>query len=238
MRMRLIKGGYMSKLATFIVLTAFILAATFAPAEAVQYERMKGEYGHFTVEPGKVYIWEWTNGDDKEDADVQMPPECCGGQTAAIAPAAPGKVKATVPAVVSVADAREIMDIIQAMKAAVQSKDVQGLMKYFAPDSTIEMVISSAQGVAHTEMDRDEYEKSLIDGWAAITEYEYDTSNETITARGDGKGLMVEADVHESMMTGGKKVTGKTHEILMLEKRSGKYLITKVIARSTLSVSP
>lgn len=234
--MRFIKRGLMSKFAIFIVLTAFLSAAAFAPAVAgaVQYERMKGQYGHFTVEPGKVYIWEWTEDKDEEGADAETAPECCDDQIAAIKSAAIGKGEA---AVVSVADAREIKDIIEAIKAAAESKDIQGLMKYFAPESTVEIVVISAQGVSRTEMNREEYEKTIIEGWAQTTEYEYSTSNESIIARGDGKGLMVEANVHESMMMDGKKVTSNTHEILMLEKRSGRYLIIKVIARSTLSVS-
>jgi hypothetical protein len=124
---------------------------------------------------------------------------------------------------ISEEDVRKISNEIQ---TSAINKDIEGTMKFFAPNIIINVTADTPFGPQRMRLSPEEYEAETKRGWAVASEYEYRRENEKIMISEDRRSATAEMDVVESMVIEGRKFRSKTHETVTLEIVDGKILVT------------
>lgn len=132
----------------------------------------------------------------------------------------------------------QIRKIIVAMAAAANQKDVDGLMKYMAPDITIKLTLRVGKGSQELNLSRDEYQQYLRQGFEATERYSGKYTNLKIQIAPNGKtGTATHTLVEEAKLKG-QPVTlmSTSQETITFEHINGEILATAVTGDSTIVV--
>jgi len=84
-----------------------------------------------------------------------------------------------------------IRQLVDAVQAAVDQRDTNGVMKFVAPQATIDLTIQSAMGSQQLRLTRAEYERYLQKGFAMIDRYNSKISNLKIQIASNRKSATV-----------------------------------------------
>ena len=125
----------------------------------------------------------------------------------------------------------DIWNIMDEVKIATLDKDIEGVMKHLAPSVVINVYLSSPYGPQKKPMSREEYQKETLKGWSMTTDNEYRRENEEIIKiSDDGQTAVVETDVIESYVMGGRTIHTSTHERVTLQVVDREILVTRINA--------
>lgn len=140
-----------------------------------------------------------------------------------------------VPAFVHAAaiDENMIKQMIAKIDNAITAKNATEVAKSISPNAQIVLNISIKGNKQVINMTKDQYFKVLQEGWSMYQNYKYSRSNMKIKLENSNRAL-VTADVFESMIVNGQKISGSSKEEVYIELIDGTPLITKVVGYTTM----
>lgn len=124
-------------------------------------------------------------------------------------------------------EARVVATLDQ-IESAVRDKDVSGVVRHFAPDASIRLVMPPSAGGQILELSVAEYAKLLRDGWAMAAESTYAVEDIQIEISADGRSAEVSDTTVETMKVQGQTLSSRTRERFSVESRGGRLLITRL----------
>jgi len=125
----------------------------------------------------------------------------------------------------------DIWNIMDEVKIATLDKDIEGVMKHLAPSVVINVYLNSPYGPQKVPMSREEYQGKTLKGRSMSTDNEYRRENEEIIKiSDDGQTAVVETDVIESYVMGGRTIHTSTHERVTLQVVDREILVTRINA--------
>ncbi|MBW4693187.1 MAG: nuclear transport factor 2 family protein [Lyngbya sp. HA4199-MV5] len=132
----------------------------------------------------------------------------------------------------------QIRKILAAMAAAANQKDVEGLMKYMAPDITIKLTLRVGKGSQELNLSRAEYKQYLQQGFEATERYSGKYTNLKIQIAPNGKTGTATYTLVEEAKLKGQPVTliSTSQETITFEHIKGEILATAVMGDSTIVV--
>lgn len=121
-----------------------------------------------------------------------------------------------------------VMATFDQIETAVRAKDVSGVVRHFAPDAIIRLVMPPAAGGQTLELSVADYARMLQDGWAMAADSTYAVENIVIEISADGRSAEVSDTTVESMKVQGRTISSRTQERFSVESRSGSPVITRL----------
>jgi ketosteroid isomerase-like protein len=121
-----------------------------------------------------------------------------------------------------------VVAIFHEMESAVRGKDVSGVVRHFAPDAIIRLVMPRSAGGQILELSVAEYAKMLGDGWAMAAESTYAVEDIAIEISADGRSAEVSDTTVETMKVQGRTISARTRERFSVESRGGRLVITRL----------
>jgi hypothetical protein len=200
---------------------------------------LEGAKGHFKLQPGKVYHWNWkgiekppakTGLPEKPAITVATPPPKAAPAEAGTPPDTIKKkaplVEGGIPAITGEAIAMMMSEI----KEAANKKDVDSIAQYLAPDLVVFLTVNSAGGRQDIRLNKDEYIKKLKDAFSKIPAYSYRSENANIIISRDSKSATIDENIRENVGTREMKAEVVSHQKSAIELRNGQILVTKIVA--------
>jgi hypothetical protein len=200
---------------------------------------LKGDKGHFKLEPGKVYHWDWTGTKEPPKktglpekpaitgapAEVEIPPAAVE-----IPPEAPETetqaVEGEVPAITREAVAMMMSEI----EEAANRKDIDGIAYYLAPELVVLVTADSPSGRKDLRLNKQEYLDKLKQGFSNIPQYYYKSYNVDIIISQDGKSGTVVEDIRKSVGIIEMKTEVVSNQKSAIALRGGRIVVTKTVA--------
>ncbi|MBW4578482.1 MAG: nuclear transport factor 2 family protein [Tildeniella nuda ZEHNDER 1965/U140] len=132
----------------------------------------------------------------------------------------------------------EIRAIFNATKLAAEQKDVEGIMKYMAPNITIKMTLKLDNGSQSLNLTRAQYQQYLQQGFEATQRYSSKYTNLKVKIAPDGKTGTASYTLLEEATLKGQPVTlvSTSQETIKFERIKGEILATAVTSDSTIVV--
>ena len=157
------------------------------------------------------------------------------GSTVATAQQAPDLIKQSRASAMS---ERQIRDIFNAMAAATKQKDVNGIVKYMAPQIAIKMTLRLGKSSQQLNLTREEYRQYLEQGFAITQRYSSQYKNLKIQiASGGQAGTATYTLVEEATLKGQPgRLVSTSQETVKFERLKGQILATAVTSTSTIEV--
>lgn len=127
----------------------------------------------------------------------------------------------------------QALKISKDIEVLSNARDVDGVLKYLAPDVILTMNVHSSSipgGVQTVTLDRVQYEESLRQAWGSAEEYSYKQSDEKVVIQDEGQTAVVSCKIHERVVMGGVAQDNDTEEVSTIRMIDGKPLVTKVVA--------
>jgi hypothetical protein len=150
------------------------------------------------------------------------------GTTAPSAGAETPAARVATAAPVAAADARALM---QQVEAAARARDVQRLAALLAEDCRIELRTRTAGGEAATKFTKAEYVRMLTSGYAAMGDLRaYDYRIDELHVELDAGGATVRAVVRETAVFDDGTVATRSDEVSRVERRGDAVVLVEVIA--------
>jgi hypothetical protein len=200
---------------------------------------LKGDKGHFKLEPGKVYHWDWTGTKEPPKktglpekpaiteapaaveippAAVEIPPEAAKTETQAVEGEAPAITREAVAMMMS------------EIEEAANRKDIDSIAYYLAPDLVVFLTVDSPGGRQDLRLNKEEYLEKLQQGFSKIPAYSYRSENVDIIISQDGKSATIVEDIRETVGTLEAKTEVVSNQKSALEFRGGRIVVTKIVA--------
>lgn len=132
----------------------------------------------------------------------------------------------------------EIRAIFNATKLAAEQKDVEGIMKYMAPNITIKMTLKLGNGSQSLNLSRAQYQQYLQQGFETTQRYSSKYTNLKIKIAPDGKTGTAAYTLMEEATLKGQPVTlvSTSQETIKFERIKGEILATAVTSDSTIEM--
>ncbi len=127
--------------------------------------------------------------------------------------------------------ASQITEMTDQISKAANDRDVAGIMRWLAPNITIELTTTTAPGRSSTlKLTREDYQEFLLQGFAPVRSYRHRYRDLKIQLAPDGKRAIVQGILDEEITYIGIKVTLQAHSQTELEVDliDGKALITRM----------
>jgi hypothetical protein len=113
-----------------------------------------------------------------------------------------------------------------AAEQATQHRDVEGLLRFFAPHTLIEIAIVSPSDSVTLHFSRDEYHQYLLRGFAEASAYQFQRTHMEMQISPDGQSALVHSEMSEETRTHGQFIRSKSTGITRFELLNGEPLIT------------
>lgn len=127
----------------------------------------------------------------------------------------------------AVTEAR-IRGLFAQIESAVRSKDANGVVRHFAPDAVIRLVMPPAAGGQTLELGVQQYARMLEDGWAMAGDSTYAVEDVVIRISPDGRTARVSDTTVESMNVQGRTISSRTREHFAVEARGSRLVVTEL----------
>jgi hypothetical protein len=127
----------------------------------------------------------------------------------------------------------DVVTIMNEVERATLAKDLDGIMKYLAPFVVINVSMESPESTFLTQkvqLSKDQYKEELKKTFSKLTRHEYRRENDIITVSNDKRRALVEMDIMEVIVIGGKEMKTTTHEKTVMEIINGTILVTQIDA--------
>jgi len=126
----------------------------------------------------------------------------------------------------------QVMDVVNRVDAAAEVRDAAAVGDALATDVKITINVDYMGQPQVMHATKNEYVAMLREGWAMYSEYKFEKSNLNIEL--EGSKAYVTADVYETMVLQGHRLTGTTKENAVIELVDGKALITQIVGHSKI----
>ena len=126
----------------------------------------------------------------------------------------------------------QIHAMLTEMDKAIESKDANTIGQYLDDNIHIVMNVTMAGNDQVFQFDKDEYLKTMEDGWAVTEEYTYTRDKVTIEYVGDGNKAVVTASVYELSVVAGRPMAALSHEKALIEFRTNGPIIVTLTANT------
>ena len=133
---------------------------------------------------------------------------------------------------------RQIRAIFNATKLAAEQKDVDGIMKYMAPNITIKMTLKLGSNSQQLSLSRAQYQQYLQQGFETTQRYSSKYTNLKIKIAPDGKtGTASYTLLEEATLKGQPgRLVSTSQETVKFERIKGQILATAVTSTSTIEM--
>jgi ketosteroid isomerase-like protein len=115
------------------------------------------------------------------------------------------------------------------IESAVRRKDAQGVVRHFARDAVIRLVMPLSAGGQALELTVEDYARMLEDGWAMAGDSTYAVEDVVIAIGPDGRSAEVSDTTVESVKVQGRTLSSRTRERFGVELRAGRVVVTRLI---------
>jgi ketosteroid isomerase-like protein len=124
-----------------------------------------------------------------------------------------------------------IKELMTRIDAAIAHGDVPTLARHMAEHAVVSGTTTAGGQMQPFRMNKAQYLAALEAVWANATNYTYERSNEKITI--DGDQATVTADVADSIVIQGRKLTSVSKERATIESIDGMLMVTQVVANTS-----
>lgn len=232
--------GNLSRCLIFLLSLASVFFAYSSQAAEDVY--LKGEKGHFRLDPGKLYHWEWTEATvapkktGLPEKTVVAPPSAMKAAPPATPETPPSAPKNTPQAVqkdtkvsegeTPVITKEAVAMMMSEIENAANRKDIDAISYYLAPELLALMTVDSSGGRQDLRLNKQEYLDRLKREFS-IPQYHYKSYNVEVIASQDGKSATVVADIRETV---GANIDIVSNQKSAIELRDGQMVVTKIVS--------
>ncbi|MFW5427497.1 MAG: nuclear transport factor 2 family protein [Methylophagaceae bacterium] len=124
----------------------------------------------------------------------------------------------------------QIHAMLIAMDKAIENKDADTISKYLDDNIHIVMKVTMSGSDQVFKFDKDEYLKTMADGWAVTEEYTYTRDKVTIEYIGNGNKAVVTGSVYELSVVAGRPMAALSNEKALIEFRDNGPIIVTLTA--------
>lgn len=126
----------------------------------------------------------------------------------------------------------QIHQMLTAVDQAIEKKDANTIAGYLDDNIHIVMNLTMGGQTQLLEFDKDEYMKTLADGWAVTEEYTYTRDKVHIEYIGNGNKAVVTAAVYELSVVGGQPMAALSQEKILIEFRAEGPIVVNLTANT------
>ena len=128
----------------------------------------------------------------------------------------------------------QVKSLIDDVQTGIEIEDANYIIKNFADDAKIEIIMSPSLGGQRMILDKSGYKNMLIVGWEMATQISYRVEDLAISMGPDSKSANVTSVVMETTEMMEEEMSSKTHEKVTIRLIDGKPLITEIVAKVEL----
>lgn len=208
------------------------------PSTAAEDVYLKGDKGHFRLEPGKVYHWDWT-GITIAPKKTGLPERTVATPSALekpLPPETPPSASDTTTAPIQkdtkasegetpVITKEAVAIMMSEIEDAANRKYIDGIASYLAPELVVLMTVDSPGGRKDLRLNKQEYLNKLLQEFS-IPQYHYKSYNLETFISQDGKSATVVKDIRETIGANTEVVSNQKSAI---ELRDGQIVVTKIV---------
>lgn len=125
-----------------------------------------------------------------------------------------------------------VRSLIDNTTAAIKKRDVEGVMKHFAPSARLELTLPASMGGGKSVMNVAEYRQLLRDGWGSSQTLVYKVEDLVVRVAPDAKTAEVSDTVLEVVEMGGQVIRSRTAEVATIALINGQPKVIRLVARS------
>ncbi len=133
---------------------------------------------------------------------------------------------------------QKITAMTDAIEAAVRSRDAGAIIRHFAPDATIQIVLPPNAVGQTLNMSVNQYVQVLREGWAQYSQSEYRVVDVVIQISADGQTARLTNTTIETIQMPGQALSSRTHEVVSVALENGRPVITKSVGTVMMVVVP
>jgi hypothetical protein len=120
------------------------------------------------------------------------------------------------------------------MYKAIENKDADTIAKYLDDNIHIVMKVTMGENDQVFQFNKDEYLKTMEDGWAVTEEYTYTRDKVNIEYIGEGNKAVVTASVYELSVVAGRPMAALSHEKTLVEFGATGPIIINLTAKTNV----
>ena len=125
-----------------------------------------------------------------------------------------------------------IRSLIDSTTVAVKRRDVDGVMKHFAPSARLELNLPASMGGGKSVMTVAEYRQLLREGWGSSQTIVYKVEDLVVRVAPDAKTAEVTDTVLEVVEMGGQVIRSRTAESATIALIQGQPKVIRLVARA------
>ncbi len=133
---------------------------------------------------------------------------------------------------------KKITAMTDAIEAAARSQDAGAIIRHFAPNATIQIVMPPNAGGQTLNMSVKQYEQVLREGWAQYSQSTYRVEDVVIEISADGQTARLINTTIETIQMPGQALSSRTHEVVSVALENGRPVITKSVGTVMMEVVP
>ncbi len=126
----------------------------------------------------------------------------------------------------------QIHAMLTEMDKAIENKDANTIGQYLDDNIHIVMKVTMGGNDQTFQFNKDDYIKTLEEGWAVTEEYTYTRDKVTIEYIGNGNKAVVTASVYELSVVAGRPMAALSHEKALIEFRANGPIIVTLTANT------
>ncbi|MDQ7072580.1 MAG: nuclear transport factor 2 family protein [Gammaproteobacteria bacterium] len=128
----------------------------------------------------------------------------------------------------------QIHAMLLEMDKAIENKDAETIAKYLDDNIHIVMKVTMGGNDQVFQFSKDDYLKTMEDGWAVTEEYTYTRDKVNIEYIGGGNKAVITASVYELSVVAGRPMAALSHEKILVEFRDSKPVIINLTANTNV----